>query len=166
MNILQDKKTLFIHLGAIIAMILAAVLYCSPVLQGEILAQDDISVHKAESKETADFREKTGEEPLWTSRVFSGMTTFNISTIFKGDVMGYIDGIRNWLPQPVNTIIITMLGFYILLIAFKVDPWLALIGAIGYGLSSNLLISLLAGHNTKVLTIGYMAIGVAGLYKM
>lgn len=166
MDILQDKKTLFIHFGAIIAMILAAVLYCSPVLQGEILAQDDISVHKAESKETADFRDKTGEEPLWTSRVFSGMTTFNISTIFKGDVMGYIDAIRNWLPQPVNIIIITMLGFYILLIAFKVDPWLALIGAIGYGLSSNLLISLLAGHNTKVLTIGYMAIGIAGLYKM
>lgn len=166
MNIIQDKKSIFIHLGAIIAMIVAAVLYCSPVLQGEILAQDDISVHKAESKETVDFRERTGEEPLWTSRVFSGMTTFNISTIFKGDVMGYIDALRIWLPKPVHIIIVTMLGFYLLLIAFKVDPWLALIGAIGYGLSSNLLISLLAGHNTKVLTIGYMAIGVAGLYKM
>jgi hypothetical protein len=166
MNILQNKKAIYTHLAALLLMILAAVMYCSPVLKGEILAQDDISVFKAESKETRDYREANGEEPLWTSRVFSGMTTFNISTVFKGDVMSFVDGIRQAFPQPVNVIIVTMLGFYLLLLAFGVNPWLALVGAIGYGLSSNLLVSLLAGHNTKVLTIGYMAIGIAGLHQL
>lgn len=146
-------------------MIIAAVLYCYPVLQEKTLVQDDIVRHKAMAKELTDFKEATGEQTLWTTRLFGGMTTFNIGTVFSGDIMNYIDTIvRRWLPKTVNIMIIAMLGVYLLMLMLGVNPWLALVGAIGYGLSSNLLVSLLAGHNTKVLSIGYMAVAVAGTY--
>ena len=46
-----------------------------------------------------------------------------------------------------------MLGFYILLIAMRVNPWLALAGAVAFGLTSYNLIIIEAGHFKKVRTI-------------
>lgn len=165
MKLIQDKKLIINHLISVLIMVAASIIYCLPVTTGKVIVQDDISVYTAQSKETRDLREKTGEEALWTSRVFGGMTTFNISTIFKADIMYYIDSmIKQWLPAPVNIIFVTMLGIYLLMLALGVNPWLSLVAAIGYGLSSNLIVSIVAGHNTKVITIGYMAFGVAGSY--
>ena len=142
-------------------------LYCSPVFEGKRIVQDDIVKNIAQSKERADFYEETGEEPLWTSHVFSGMTMFNIGTRFSANGMIYVDALmRKWLPITVNIMFVTMLGFYLLMMALGVNPWIAMGGSVGYALSSNLLVSLMAGHNTKVLTIGYMGMALAGLYMM
>jgi len=164
-KLMLNKKELLQHAVAVVLMIAACVLYCSPVLEGKRIVQDDIVKNEAQKKETVDFREETGSEPLWTSRVFSGMTTFNIGTRFTTNGMMYLDSVlRKWLPPTVNIMFVTMIGFYILLLVMGVNPWLALCGAIGYGLSSNLLVSLMAGHNTKILTLGYMGIALAGLF--
>jgi|APSaa5957512493_1039668.scaffolds.fasta_scaffold00422_5 hypothetical protein len=142
-------------------------LYCSPVLEGKRIVQDDIVKNTAQSKERLDFFEETGEEPLWTSRVFSGMTMFNIGTRFSGNGLIYLDSlVRKWLPVTVNIMFVTMLGFYLLMMALGINPWLSVGGAVGYALSSNLLVSLMAGHNTKILTIGYMGMALAGLYMV
>ncbi len=157
-----NLKALFPHLIAIFAIIMSAFLYCSPVLEGKTLVQSDIIKHKAQSKEIADYREK-GEDILWTSRVFSGMTTFNIGANFKTNIMMLIKSPTHLFPQGVGLIILTCFGFYILLILMGVSPWLALIAAIAYGLSSNLLSSLNAGHNTKIQSIAFMAPAIGGV---
>lgn len=165
MNFLSDRKAIMTHAAAVILMIVAALLYCSPVLEGKRIVQDDIVKNDSQAKETREYRETNGEEPMWTSRVFSGMTTFNIDTKFPANGMMYLDDVfRAWLPITVNIMFVTMLGFYLLMLALGVNPWLSAAGAIGYGLSSNLLVSLMAGHNTKILTIGYLGFALAGLY--
>jgi len=50
-----------------------------------------------------------------------------------------------------------LIGFYILLLAFKVNPWLAIVGAIAFSFASYNFIIIVAGHNSKAITIAYMA---------
>lgn len=157
-----NLKSLLPHLIAVFAIIMSAFLYCSPVLEGKTLVQSDIIKHKAQSKEIKDYREK-GEDILWTSRVFSGMTTFNIGANFKTNIMMLIKSPTHMFPQGVGLIILTCLGFYFLLIMMGVNPWLALIAAIAYGISSNLLSSLNAGHNTKIQSIAFMGPAIGGV---
>jgi hypothetical protein len=50
-----------------------------------------------------------------------------------------------------------------MLLAFKVRPWLALIGAIGIGFATENLTILAVGHNTKARAIGYLPLVIAGM---
>ena len=53
------------------------------------------------------------------------------------------------LPHPGGYLFLLCLGFFILLLCLEVDPWLALIGALAYGLSTYFLSIIQAGHNSK-----------------
>ena len=66
--------------------------------------------------------------------------------------------------MPVSVLFLSMLGFYILLLVFGIDPWMAIAGAIGYGFSSFFFQVLVAGHNTQAIALAYMAPMIAGIY--
>ena len=151
-----DYKSMLPHVIAVLAIIAAAFMYCSPVIEGKTLVQSDIVKHKAQAHESQEYREM-GKETLWTSRVFSGMSTFNIDAMFKTNVMRGMGRVISLFPRGVNLIIASCIGFYILLLLLGMNPWIAMVAAIAYGLSSNLLSSIMAGHNTKVLSIAYLA---------
>ena len=116
------------------------------------------------SKEITDFRAKYGEEPLWTNSMFSGMPAYLISVLYKGNIVKYANSLLTFLKHPASIIFMTMLGFYILLLLFKVDAWLAIAGALAYGFSTYFFFILAAGHNTKALAIAYMAPMIGGIY--
>jgi len=59
---------------------------------------------------------------------------------------------------------IAFLGFYIMLLCFRVNPWLAIAGAFAYGLSTYFLLIAGAGHNTKMRAMSYMPLVIGGLY--
>ena len=50
---------------------------------------------------------------------------------------------------------ISMLGFYILGLCLRINPWLSMIGALGYGFSTINILYLGAGHMSKVNSIAY-----------
>jgi len=157
-------KSIFPYLAAVIIFIILSLAYLSPILEGKKLRQDDISRHKAMSKEIADFREKTGEEALWTNSMFGGMPAYQISVKYKGNLIQYADDIiRLGLPHPAGLVFLYMIGFFILLLVLKVDPWLSIAGTIAFGFSSYFFIILEAGHNSKAHAIGYMAPVIAGV---
>ena len=158
-----DFKKYIPHIAAIFIFLFLALAYLSPVLEGKKLQSNDVSNFKGMSKEIVDFRAKTGEEPLWTNSMFGGMPAYQISTEYKGNMIRYIDKIlRLGLPHPAWIVFLYMLGFYILLIVLRVNPWVALAGAIAYGFSSYFFIILEAGHNSKAHAIAYMAPVLAG----
>jgi len=149
---------------AVILFVFISLAYLYPLLEGLKLRQDDITRHKGMSKEIADFRAKTGEEALWTNSMFGGMPAYQISVEYNGNLLQYIDKIiRLGLPHPAGYVFLYMLGFYLLLIVMRVDPWLSIAGAIAYGFSSYFFIILEAGHNSKAHAIGYMAPVLAGI---
>jgi hypothetical protein len=157
-------KKILPYLSAIIIFIVITMVYLSPVLEGRRLKQSDIIQHKGMSKEIADYREKTGIEPLWTNSMFGGMPAYQISVKYKGNLVRFIDDILQLgLPHPAGLVFLYLLGFFILLIVLKVDPWLSIGGAIAFGFSSYFFIIFEAGHNSKAHAIGYMAPVLAGV---
>jgi hypothetical protein len=68
----------FAVLGGFIVIMFA---YFSPEYDGYHLKQHDIEQYIGMSQEIKTFREKTGDEPLWTNSMFGGMPTVQISTL-------------------------------------------------------------------------------------
>ncbi|MCK9220110.1 MAG: YfhO family protein [Bacteroidales bacterium] len=157
-------KKLLPYGAAIVIFLLITLIYFSPLLEGKKIMQSDIVNFKGMSKEIVDFREKTGHEPLWTNSMFGGMPAYQISVKYTGNVLGYLDKILTLgLPHPANLVFLYFLGFFILLLVMGVDPWLAIGGAIAFGMSSYFFIIIDAGHNSKALAIAYMAPVIAGM---
>lgn len=145
------------HLMAILIFLSISLVYFYPILEGRVMHTNDGTVAHNAAREISDFREKYGEEPLWTNSMFSGMPAYLISTLYKGNIMRPVNSVLNFLKHPASYIFLTMLGFYVLLLMFNTDPRLAVAGAIAYGLSTYFFFILAAGHNTKAMAIAYMA---------
>ncbi len=157
-------KQVLPYLLAIVIFVVIALAYFSPLLEGKVLKQSDITQFKGMSKEIVDYRAKSGEDPLWTNSMFGGMPAYQITVQYKGNVLRYLDQLMQlYLPQPAGMFFLYMIGFYILLLVMKVDKWLAIAGAIAFAFSSYLIIIFEAGHNSKAHAIGYMAPVLAGI---
>ncbi|MFO7574580.1 MAG: hypothetical protein R6W67_05440, partial [Bacteroidales bacterium] len=157
MQITGFRSNYLPHIINITLFLLISVVYFYPVLEGKKLKTNDNTVYISSAREINDHREKYGEEPLWTNSMFSGMPAYLISTLYPGNLIEKIDRTLKIFKIPVAAIFLTMVGFYVLLLFYGLNPWIAGAGAIAYSLSSYLFIILGAGHNTKAFAIAYMA---------
>jgi hypothetical protein len=157
MNIPEKIKPAIPHLLAIIIFMVLSLVYFYPLLEGKVMNTNDGTVAQNAAKEISDYRAKYGEEPLWTNSMFSGMPAYLISTIYKGNIMNFVNKVLHFLKHPASVIFLSMLGFYFLLLMFKAGPRLAIAGAIAYGFSTYIFFILSAGHNTKAQAFAYMA---------
>ena len=158
-----NLKKIIPHIVAITTFIILAYTYFSPVLEGYTIKQGDIESFKGMSKEIVDFRENFDEEPLWTGTLFSGMPAYQVSTKYHSNIIKTIEDPLNILNHPVKLVMIAFIGFYILLLSLKVNPYLAIIGSIAFCFSSYNFIILEAGHNSKLHAISLMPLLFAGL---
>lgn len=149
-------KKIIPHLIAIGVFLILSAIYFSPQLKGYILHQGDQINYQGMSKEIADFRQQTGEETLWTNSMFSGMPAYQISLKDHNVIKTIKNYILKIIPRPIGYLFFLMIGFYILLLCFDVNPWIAMIGAIAFGLSSINILYLMAGHNAKVHAISFI----------
>lgn len=164
MRIRFDYSKFIPHISAIVLFLLIAFAYFPDVLEGKQLAGHDNDNFRGMARELIDYREETGDEALWTNNMFSGMPGYLISTVFKGNQLKYLDRLLQAGPRPVSFVFLYLIGFYLLLLAFRVNPWLAMAGAIAFAFSSYNFVILAAGHNSKAIAIGYMAPILAGVY--
>lgn len=157
-------KQILPYLAAVVLFLVITFVYFSPLLEGKQMQQSDIVHHRGMAKEIMDFRERTGTEPLWTNSMFGGMPAYQISTVYKGNQLGFLDKVITLgLPLPANIVFLYFIGFFILMLVMKVDPWLSIAGSIGFALSSFFFIIIDAGHNSQAFAIGYMAPVLAGI---
>ncbi len=133
-------------------------------MDGKKLNQSDIVHFKGSAKEVDDFREQTGEEALWTNSMFGGMPAYQISVRNNDNLIAKV---KNYLmlgiPHPANILFMLFLCFFILLIVLKIDPWLSIIGAIAFALSSYFFVCIDVGHNAKVIAVAYIPAVLAGV---
>jgi hypothetical protein len=162
---IRDKiKPALPHIFAVILFIVISFAYFYPVLEGKVLKANDSTVSNVNSKEIRDYREKFQKEPLWTNSIFCGMPAYLISTRFPGNLMKHADTLLRVFKMPVSVLFISMAGFYLLLLIFGLNSWLAIAGAIAYGFSSFFFQILAAGHNTQAIALAYMAPMIGGIY--
>lgn len=163
-NSMFDGKKILIHGVAIILCWIITAIFFSPLFGGKEIIQSDIESHRGMTKSIVDFRDKYHEEPLWCDAMFSGMPSYQMSVVYPNNLVNKITrGFIYIMPHPATLIFLCMAGFYFLLLVFKVDPWVAIIGAIAFGLSSYFVILLPAGHNSKGFAIAYMAPVLMGM---
>ena len=154
------------HMLAIAVFLLVTVLFFNPVFfENKTLQQRDIQEFIGSSKAIDDFRKQFGEEPLWTNSMFSGMPAYLISVHWGNQAMAYVKTIMAlFLPHPIANIFLAFVCYYILLLSFRIRPYLAIAGAIAFGLSSYMIIGLGAGHNGRIGAIAFMPLIMAGIH--
>ncbi|MEO6167767.1 MAG: hypothetical protein ABIO46_02985, partial [Chitinophagales bacterium] len=153
------------HIVALLVFVFVNLLFFSPmVLDNKMIRQSDIIQYKSVSKEITDYYQRTGKSTLWTNALFGGMPTFQIGVKYEGNLLQYLEKIAALgFPHPSQLLLFAFIGFYILLVLMRVSPWLAIGGALAYGLGSYNLILLEAGHTSKLHAIGLLPLAVAGI---
>ncbi|MCS6980572.1 MAG: YfhO family protein [Flavobacteriales bacterium] len=150
-------------LAAILLLLGICSYFTMPAFQGKTLRQYDILQHKGMSKEIADYKEK-GETIYWTNSMFSGMPAYMVSTEYNdGPIHALNYLLRIILPHPAALVFLLLLGFFIMLLALGVEPFLAVAGAVAYGFSTYFIIVIGAGHNAKAHAMAYLPPLFAGL---
>lgn len=157
-------KALLPHLAAVIIFLLLIFAYFPELLDNKSLRMDDVEQHKGMSNELADYRERTGEEALWTNAMFSGMPGYLVSVVYHGNLIAHVGSIMKLgLPRPADSMFVLMLGMYVLLLIMRTKQPVAILGAAAYCFSAYNLLIMEAGHMSKVDAISWIPWVIAGV---
>jgi hypothetical protein len=146
-----------VHFVALALFIILSFTYFSPILTGKVLIGHDTFGWFGMSKESADYNDTHDDVALWTNSMFGGMPTYQINLSQPYNGLNVIEWVLKVFPRPVYFLFLYLIGFYLLLIMLRVNPWLSMAGAIAFAFGSYNLIIIAAGHNTKAIAIAYMA---------
>lgn len=153
------------HFVALLLFLVLSFFYMKPVLEGKQLLGHDTESWIGMAKETLDYNEKNEDVALWTNSMFGGMPTYQISMVQPNNMIGYVEKAIGTIPTPVFYLVLYLIGFYILLLNFRMSPWLALVGSIAFTFASYNFIIIAAGHNSKAITIAYMAPLIGSVFQ-
>ncbi|HKJ41465.1 MAG TPA: YfhO family protein [Sunxiuqinia sp.] len=160
---IKGDRNIFIVIGIILGFILISFIYFSPQLQGKHLEAGDLNNFKGGAKELIDFRNNTGDEALWTNSMFGGMPGYLISVRYTSNLMSKVQSALNVIPRPAGYLVLIFTFFFIMLLVLGTNPWLSLVGALSFGFSTYFFVLMEAGHMSKVHTLAFMSLVVAGI---
>lgn len=151
------------HLIAIVVFLIVSVLFCKPALDGKVLQQHDIVGAKAMAHNALEYQKLHGHLPLWNTHLFSGMPNYQIAVEGPRNFF-YNDWVRNFgLPKPFSFFFVACVCFYILSLAFRINPYIGIFAALSYAYSTYDPVIISAGHDTKMMAIAYAPALLAGL---
>ena len=161
-------KMLLPHIIAVVAFLFITMAYFSPMLQGKVLSQHDVTQYQGSAKEISDYYYNEGKTSAWTGSMFSGMPAYQIGV--HGGSPNFLDYLEAPVKALGNTtagpVFAGMLMAYILFCLMGFSPAVAILGAVAYSLSSYNIVILNAGHVTKAWALAYMPLIVAGFMSL
>lgn len=151
------------HLTVILLFVAICFIYFNPAFLGKSLGQNDVTRAQSTQTEINSYKEK-GETILWTNQIHAGMPTFQIWAPYPNNLTTWMVSVVNHtLPKPVGTVLLLLMGTYLLFSVLKLNPWLAATGAIAFTFSSYNIILIAAGHANQVFAIAFFAPVIAGM---
>ncbi|MPM30702.1 hypothetical protein SDC9_77252 [bioreactor metagenome] len=154
------------HLIAILVFLVLTIAYFSPIVfDKKDLPQGDVASAQAWGKDLRDYHEKTGDYAYWSNTMFSGMPANYTYSPPTPNIFEYISLVLRLDLNKLHLgiVFLYLIGFYILLMALGVKPWLGIVGAIAYAFASYNLIIIDAGHVNKGLAMATMAPVIGGI---
>ncbi|MEO8886745.1 MAG: YfhO family protein [Mucilaginibacter sp.] len=146
-----------IHFAIIGIFLAICFLYFTPAFQGKTLGQVDVTGAQSTQTEINSYKAKD-TTILWTNQIFGGMPTFQIWAPYPNNITTpIIRVIKAVFPNPIDTVLILLIGTYFLFLVLKLNPWLAAAGAIAFTFSSYNIIYLAAGHSNQAFAIAFFA---------
>lgn len=152
------------YISAVVLFLAISIGYFFPQFNGKVLPKGDLTQWRNMVQEIKEYKAETGKDALWTNSMFGGMPTYQIDSIRKGNELTVLEKIaRLGIPSPAGHFFLAMLSFFIMLVVLRVNPWLAIVGAIGFGLTTNSLTIYEAGHISKFMALLYLPLVIAGM---
>lgn len=159
-------KKAFPHLIAIVVFVVISVLFCKPVLDGNVLNQHDNIGWKGMAQNAFEYKEKNGHFPLWNPNLFSGMPNYQVAMQGKSVLPDTVKIFSLGLPKPINFFFLACICFYILCLSLGIKPVIGMLGSIAYAFSTYNVVIVAAGHDTQMLATAFMPLILAGLINI
>ncbi len=153
-----NYKKILPYLIAILSFIVIAYMFTPQVFSGKVVNQSDIASWRGMANEIISYNEANPDKDpaLWTNSMFSGMPATTISVVYDGDFTDYLYKILFVGQRPPSYLLISLIGSFLLFLAFGVNVWLSLIGAIAISFCSYNMQLIQVGHNSKMVAIAFM----------
>ncbi len=89
-------KKILPHFIAVIIFLIVSILFCKPVLEGNVLNQHDTVGWKGMAQNSFEYKEKNGHFPLWNPNLFSGMPNYQVAMEGKSILPDTVKNIFTW----------------------------------------------------------------------
>lgn len=146
MNKILKKALPHVLALAIFALIATVLFY--PELQGKAMRQGDAINHEGMVRDIEERMAAGEENPNWTGGMFGGMPTYTLTMDSGVQLFSMVN--LHHAECSALMIFLAMAGFYLMLQLMRVNPYMAMAGAVAYGLSTYFPIIISAGHITKM----------------
>ncbi len=158
-------KKILPHLVAVAVFLIVSIIYCKPALEGKVVYQQDIQNWQGMVQQSKEFDQKYGYYPLWINSAFSGMPGYQIFLDARTHILaGYLGHVITLgLPKPISFFFLASVCFYLLCIVAGINPWISIMGGIAYAYSTFDPVIVAVGHDTEMMSIGYMPAVLAGI---
>ena len=151
------KKNILICLGIVLGFLVLSYAFVPEVLEGKVVNQGDISGWQGMAHEKISWdKAHPGESAAWTGSMFSGMPTASIQSSTKGDWTQPLYDLLLTGKRPATYLFISLLGAFLMFLAFGVHPLVAAGGAIAVTFCSYNIQIIQVGHNTKMQALSFL----------
>ena len=160
----MNWKKIIVYVAIVLGFLALSYAFVPQVLTGKIVNQSDISGWMGMSQEARTWNAAHPDDPaLWSDSMFGGMPTVSYSSPTKGDLTQKLYNLLLTGKRPATYIFISLLGAFLLLLAFGVHPMIAVGGAIAIAFCSYNFQIIQVGHNTKMQAIAFMPWALAAV---
>ncbi len=161
---MKNKNRIIYYICIVLGLLVLSYCIVPQVLSGKIVNQSDISGWQGMSHEMMEWNEAHPDnQTAWTQSMFGGMPTTTIHSSTEGD---WTQSLYDFLligKRPATYLFISLLGSWLLMLAFGIHPLVAVGGAIAVTFCSYNLQIIQVGHNTKMQAIAFLPWVMAAL---
>lgn len=154
------------YLVSLVVFYVATLFFFQPeILENKSLSIDDSRKGSEMARELNEYRKETGETTMWTGTMFSGMP---VTMIQLKEYLTPVEWFKTlqeglFLPYAARYFFAYLLGMFVLLLSFRLNPYWAMAGALTFGLTSYNLIIINVGHMWKISALASACIVLAGI---
>ena len=160
----NKAKTIATYAGIVVFFIFLAYGFVPQVLTGKIVNQSDISGYVGMAQESNSWNDAHPDDRTeWTNSMFGGMPTTMLNGNTKGDWTQPLYNLLLIGKRPASYLLISLLGAFLLLLAFGIHPLIAAGGAVAITFCSYNMQIIQVGHNAKMLALAYAPWVLAGV---
>lgn len=158
------RNTVIKYLCIIVSFLVISYGFVPEVLDGKIVNQSDITGYIGMSHEASTYdKAHPGEPTAWTNSMFGGMPTTMLTGNPGGDATQGIYDAFFVGERPASYLFISLLGAFLLMLSFGINPLLAAAGAVAVTFCSYNFQIIQVGHNAKMVALAWAPWVLAGV---
>ena len=154
------------HLISIFIIVLINVTYFFPQLQGKVVQQSDIVSSEQSTRTLKAYSLSNGKDYLWNPAEFGGMPILASPPSKNNLIYEFYRVLKLGFDEPIGMFIAGSLLSYLCLILLGFNPWVSLIFSFPAMFVTGNLILWDAGHNSKIRTLLFTPLLIAGVLNI